>query len=565
MGGNKCVPKVATTILLETLTQFVRKDFAPFKPKPEDHTKIVTTDDGTESTENDGGMQSTLEGMYQEELKIKAEEGIKYQQDMEKMYQVTLDQINNEMKAKLRGMDKSKDITKGKVCDQPHQAPTTSLLPIQPDRGTPPTTRQPPTNVLRSMSKLICTQQSGMDLASYYEIKENIKFAAKYSTYEDCQNTLCLLLKPIHKAIEQHFLATIIVEGCDKDTSSELKNTLANNYFLLNDQYPSTMATALNMLNAFKFTKHGKGETNSRANNSTNNGNNQSSNKTAAFATTRTKGNDFASDETNHRLPINDVGSVAPCGGKYYQFFHLAGVEFDAKEDKEESDDEDNLVSTLEPPALIEHTEPDNEDDWPVGTGSSIEYNDWPNGKTFTSGLIQWLCQTYQDLQKSNSSSRKENWRYVSHCAQTILKHLDKAQKAGAKLGGITHVTQSCHAQQNEHSSSCPEEGTRRTHEGTLLPERPGPNGMIPGFSPTADSQQEEKPNDSQPGRVEVTLEKGAKSVFVVSETCLTGLWYLGSRVTALWLNNNFEAPGCGLKDPLWTRLGAPTVSSPPS
>eukprot|EP00536_Pseudo-nitzschia_multiseries_P004324 jgi/Psemu1/9719/gm1.9719_g len=43
--------------------------------------------------------------------------------------------------------------------------------------------------------------------------------------------------------------------------------------------------------------------------------------------------------------------------------------------------------------------------------------------KTFTSGLSQWMCLTYQHLQKSNPSSSKENWQYISHC------------KVGAKLG----------------------------------------------------------------------------------------------------------------------------------
>eukprot|EP00536_Pseudo-nitzschia_multiseries_P009650 jgi/Psemu1/23834/gm1.23834_g len=127
VGGSKCVPK---------------KDFAPVKPKPEDHTKTVTAADGTESTENDGKMQSTLDYNYQEELS-------------------------------------------------------------------------------RRTSGLV----------------------QKYSTYKDYQDILKLLLKPIHKVIEQErFLAAIIPN----------KKTLVENYSLLNDQYPSTTTTALDMLNAFK-------------------------------------------------------------------------------------------------------------------------------------------------------------------------------------------------------------------------------------------------------------------------------------------------------------------------
>eukprot|EP00536_Pseudo-nitzschia_multiseries_P009067 jgi/Psemu1/22243/gm1.22243_g len=43
------------------------------------------------------------------------------------------------------------------------------------------------------------------------------------------------------------------------------------------------------------------------------------------------------------------------------------------------------------------------------------------DANAFISGLIQWMCCTYEDLQKSNPSSTKENWRY--------------AWKVGAKLG----------------------------------------------------------------------------------------------------------------------------------
>eukprot|EP00536_Pseudo-nitzschia_multiseries_P015312 jgi/Psemu1/41965/gm1.41965_g len=55
----------------------------------------------------------------------------------------------------------------------------------------------------------------------------------------------------------------------------------------------------------------------------------------------------------------------------------------------------------------------------------------------FTTGLIQWMCGTYQDLQISNPLSNKENWRYIYkyHCVRAIFKHLHKARKVGAKLG----------------------------------------------------------------------------------------------------------------------------------
>eukprot|EP00536_Pseudo-nitzschia_multiseries_P016276 jgi/Psemu1/45562/gm1.45562_g len=176
--------------------------------------------------------------------------------------------------------------------------------------------------------------------------------------------------------------------------------------------------------------------------------------------------------------------------------------------------------------------------------------------KTFTSGLIQWMCRTYQDLQKSNPFSSKENWRYISHCMQAIFDHLHKAWKVGVKLGIDKSVIMwSClqgrqaaleftqygfsnhpvvHTVLNEHmphwaimsSGQVPQEGLT-TPAGTKW----GTEKMIPGISPIADSKQEIKTIDGHPSlracranglfreRVEATLEKGTKSVGMVSET----------------------------------------------
>eukprot|EP00536_Pseudo-nitzschia_multiseries_P000993 jgi/Psemu1/2269/gm1.2269_g len=394
MGGNKCVPKVAT--LIETPTRFMRKEFAPVKPEPEDHTKTVAADDGTETTKNGEEMQSTLEDiMYQEELKIKAEEWIKYQHNMEKMYQITLGEIGDCMKAKLKDTNEWKDATEGKcvirlikllrqVC---HQSSRTKV--------------HPPTNVLRVMRKLVCTQQRGMEPTSYvktikehpevlkslggsgvckslveYEIKGNMELVAKYSTYTGYQDTPRLLQKPIDKAMEQQFLATIIVEGSDKDTTSELKKTLRNNYSFMNDKYPSTILdTALDMLNVFKSTKRGKDK-------GTTGGGGHNTPKT----TMRLQ---HLLPPTNHQLLMHAVEGGEDFGREYHQFLQL-GVESDTTEryllvtnsikelvERNESDDEECSLLTLDPPALIPRTTScDDSCNWLIATKDSIKHDD---------------------------------------------------------------------------------------------------------------------------------------------------------------------------------------------
>eukprot|EP00536_Pseudo-nitzschia_multiseries_P011801 jgi/Psemu1/30093/gm1.30093_g len=142
------------------------------------------------------------------------------------------------------------------VCDQTHQTRPSlpgMLLPIELDQqGCSPTK-----NLLRaSMGKLACTQQHGINPVS------------------------CIKLKYIHKVMEQRFLATIIMEGSDEDTSDSKKKT----------QYPSTTTLALDMLNAFRGTKQGKGKK----------GNSNRSNNAAANQTQHTGKQTTQQDNNTH-------------------------------------------------------------------------------------------------------------------------------------------------------------------------------------------------------------------------------------------------------------------------
>eukprot|EP00536_Pseudo-nitzschia_multiseries_P004303 jgi/Psemu1/9677/gm1.9677_g len=350
--------------------------------------EILITEDATpkhfielwKQLETMRGNKCVPKEMYQEELKIKAKEWIKYQQDMKKM----------------------------------------------------------------AMYKLVCTQQQGMDAVSYVktmkehqevlkslegsilcknlmecEIQENIKYAAKYSNYKDYQNTPPLLRKAIGKAIKQKFLETIIVKGSDKDTS-DLKKTLANNYSLLNDQYPSTTATTLDMLNMFKSTSKAKVKEIPIPL--------QPIAQTTAFTTTGTEGTNttqFASNETNHQLLVHAMEGGEDFGGEYHQFVQLGiksddtgpagcNVEpvgylfitngMDRTHHKHHSDNE-CLISTLKALLLVRRTGVDDSTYGDSDDNESCANNSWTTTKTETVHDDWIINNATSDVAPHNSST----------------------------------------------------------------------------------------------------------------------------------------------------------------
>eukprot|EP00536_Pseudo-nitzschia_multiseries_P013696 jgi/Psemu1/36055/gm1.36055_g len=113
LGGSKYIPQVGSSI--EHLTRFERKDFAPTKPTVAKYSTTVT-DPVTQTMQmvEVPGLKETLMNMYKEELKKKADEWIHYQREMEKMYRLALGQIDDGMKAKLKGLKSWKSIDTSK-------------------------------------------------------------------------------------------------------------------------------------------------------------------------------------------------------------------------------------------------------------------------------------------------------------------------------------------------------------------------------------------------------------------------------------------------------------------
>eukprot|EP00536_Pseudo-nitzschia_multiseries_P002071 jgi/Psemu1/4799/gm1.4799_g len=236
LGGLEYIPQVGSSI--EHLIRFKRKDFAPTKPTATEYSTTVT-DPATQTTQmvEVPGLKETLMDMYKEELKKKADEWIQYQRDMEKIYRLALGQVDDGMKAKLKGFKSWKAIDDSKCIVELPKA--IRNLCFQSSR----TKVHPVTNMLRAIRKLLCTQQRNLNAASYVKMmKENLDvvkslegtliFKATVSYKLECNPTYAaydynayLTLTgttrtAIDQAVEQQALAALIIEGSDTDTST---------------------------------------------------------------------------------------------------------------------------------------------------------------------------------------------------------------------------------------------------------------------------------------------------------------------------------------------------------
>eukprot|EP00536_Pseudo-nitzschia_multiseries_P004503 jgi/Psemu1/10103/gm1.10103_g len=247
LRGSKYVPQVGSSI--EHLIRFERKDFVPTKPTAQEYSTTVT-DPVTQTAQamEVSGLKETLMNMYKEELKKKADVWIQYQRDMmEKMYRLTLGQIDDGMKAKLKGLKAWKSIDSSKCVVELFNC--TKVHPV--------------TNVLRAVQKLLCTQQRNLDAASYVKmVKENLDVVKLLGGTLVCKATVSyeLEVNPLYKfydymaylsltgatrtaigrAVEQRAIAALIlIEGSDTDNSN-LRQVLADNYTLQQNNYPAT-------------------------------------------------------------------------------------------------------------------------------------------------------------------------------------------------------------------------------------------------------------------------------------------------------------------------------------
>eukprot|EP00536_Pseudo-nitzschia_multiseries_P012454 jgi/Psemu1/32147/gm1.32147_g len=272
LGGSKYIPKAGLSI--KALTRFKRKDFDSTEPTANEYSREVINDATNEAqTVEISNWKETLMVMYKEKINKKADKWIQYQRDMEKMHQLTLGQIDNGMKAKLKGLAEWKAISEPKCIIKLLKA--VHNLCFQSSR----TKVHPVTNAMRDVRKLLCTQQRNLDVASYVKmVNDNLEVVKSLGGTLMCKATAYLAMSNttkagICRAVEQRAVAAIIIEGSDTETSN-LRQVLANNYTVQQNNYPVTSIERLNiMLVAFKDSK----KSNQSCNNNNNN-NNQNAN-----------------------------------------------------------------------------------------------------------------------------------------------------------------------------------------------------------------------------------------------------------------------------------------------
>eukprot|EP00536_Pseudo-nitzschia_multiseries_P014332 jgi/Psemu1/38293/gm1.38293_g len=179
----------------------------------------------------------------------------------------------------------------------------------------------------------------------------------------------------------------------------------------------------------------------------------------------------------------------------------------------------------------------------------------------FTTGLIQWMCRTYQDLQKSNSSSSKENWRHIFHYIQPIFEHLHKPCKVRAKLGVKKSIIMWVCLQERQAALKFTKDRfSSHSVMQTVLNEhmchRAVTQDEMNTHLASVKKEQEElmKELRSLAGRKEETKE--------VTPESSPGSDHQQENKT----NNTykFDLPNCALEDPPWTKIGCSTSDLPP-
>eukprot|EP00536_Pseudo-nitzschia_multiseries_P008456 jgi/Psemu1/20475/gm1.20475_g len=246
LGGSKYIPQEYSVTVTDPVTQAAQTVEIP-------------------------GLKETLMDMYKEELKKKADKWIQYQHNMEKMYQLTLGQIDDGMKAKLKGLKAWKVIDSSKcvmellepVQDLCFQSSRTKVHPV--------------------------TNQCYLHAASYVRmIKENLDVVKSLGGSLVCKATVSykLEINPLYNfydyttylnltgatrmaidhAVEQRAIAALIIE------------VLADNYALQQNNYPTTSVEALDMLVTFKDPRKPAPTRGNTQNNGNNNAPSQGSN-----------------------------------------------------------------------------------------------------------------------------------------------------------------------------------------------------------------------------------------------------------------------------------------------
>ena len=326
LAGTKYSPTVGRSI--KNLERMSYMNFAPkpvtaadySMPDPDDATKIIEIP----------GQKATVEAIYTAQISEVAKEMLRYARDMEKMYVHVFGQLDNALKEKLKSSDSWPAIEQSNCIVQ-----LMSLIRDICYQGNR-TKVHPPTNLIRAYRKLLCTRQKTNDCADYVKstletfdvltslggsilcpaiIKYHLQGDPELPSFKEYTDLPAEKRAIINSSVEQEFIASLLVEGCDGNTSN-LKDELGNSYCLGTTKYPKTTNRALDMLNHFKNTKKAP-----KAANNTNSNRNKSDKRThkdkdsedsTTLVTKGTKGSIHCTMSSTMTLSILSLTSLIP-------------------------------------------------------------------------------------------------------------------------------------------------------------------------------------------------------------------------------------------------------------
>ena len=68
-------------------------------------------------------------------------------------------------------------------------------------------------------------------------------------------------------------------------------------------------------------------------------------------------------------------------------------------------------------------------------SGHSMAHTCIQDAKRFCTSLVDWISNTYQDLDRQNPDSASDNWKYIARCVRAIFIHIHQARQVGVEQG----------------------------------------------------------------------------------------------------------------------------------
>ena len=277
---------------IATMTTKTTKDFKPTKPDPSLWTTYEENADGTPKLDADGDPieiidqsdKEVLEDMYKQQVKDSSRSYVRYTQNLRSMFEIIVGQIDDNVLPKLEAMDGYKEAE-----DTDDSIRLLTLLRDLCYKDTKTKVHRI-TAILRAKRKLLVSRQRDEDSSGFIKavkqrhevlkamngsmlddeiISASLENYDKTITLKAYKSMSLAKQREVQKRAEQELLASIIIEGSNADTSN-LRLTLAQQFSLGCNLYPTNPTHAADMVNEFagtnKVKRQNKPPTNKRNN-----------------------------------------------------------------------------------------------------------------------------------------------------------------------------------------------------------------------------------------------------------------------------------------------------------